>query len=103
MSRFESGIPYVIKYIKGGVKAMAVAVIDIVNTGKNIRALRKKAGISVCELQDIMGFNNPQAIYKWERGETLPTIDNLVILATNLNVRVDDILVLTETIVSISA
>lgn len=82
---------------------MAVPVIDIVNTGKNIRALRKKAGISVCELQDIMGFNNPQAIYKWERGETLPTIDNLVILATNLNVRVDDILVLTEIIVSISA
>ena len=50
-----------------------------------------------------MGFNNPQAIYKWERGETLPTIDNLVILATNLNVRVDDILVLKEIVVSISA
>lgn len=82
---------------------MAIPVIDIVNTGKNIRALRKQAGISVCELQVIMGFNNPQAIYKWERGESLPTIDNLVILATKLNVKVDDILVLAEIMVNLSA
>ena len=38
--------------------------IDMVATGKNIEMLRKAAGISVKDLQDIFGFGTPQAIYK---------------------------------------
>lgn len=70
--------------------------IDMVKTGQNIMNLRIKAGLSVKELQDIFGFATPQAIYKWQHGAAMPTIDNLVVLATLLNVRIDDILVLTE-------
>ena len=40
-----------------------------------------------------MGFTNPQAIYKWQNGCCLPSIDNLVILAAVLGTTVDDILV----------
>ena len=43
--------------------------IDMVATGKNIKRLRKAAGISVRELQDVFGFRTPQAIYKWQRGD----------------------------------
>ena len=39
-----------------------------------------------------MGFNTPQALYKWERGLCLPTLDNLVILAELFNVSIEDIL-----------
>ncbi len=69
-------------------------VIDMVRTGQNIGRLRKQAGLSVKDLQDIFGFATPQAIYKWQQGAALPTIDNLVVLATVLQVRLDDILVI---------
>ena len=68
-------------------------VIDMVRTGQNIGRLRKQAGLSVKDLQDIFGFATPQAIYKWQQGAALPTIDNLVVLAAGLQVRMDDILV----------
>ena len=68
-------------------------VIDMVKTGQNIGRLRKQAGLSVRDLQDIFGFATPQAIYKWQQGAALPTLDNLVVLAAVLQVRLDDILV----------
>ena len=67
--------------------------IDMVATGKNIEMLRKAAGISVRDLQDIFRFGTPQAIYKWQHGAAMPTIDNLVVLAAVLQVKIDDILV----------
>lgn len=72
---------------------MNLPVIDMVKTGQNISRLRRQAGLSVRDLQDIFGFATPQAIYKWQQGVALPTIDNLVVLAAVLQVRLDDILV----------
>ena len=71
-------------------------VIDMVRTGQNIGRLRKQAGLSVKDLQDIFGFATPQAIYKWQQGAAQPTLDNLVVLAAVLQVRMDDILVITD-------
>ena len=68
-------------------------MIDPVLTGENIVQLRKQAGLSVHDLQHIFGFNSPQAIYKWQSGASLPSIDNLIVLAKILQVRIDDILV----------
>jgi transcriptional regulator with XRE-family HTH domain len=82
---------------------MAIPMIDMVQTGQNINRLRKAAGISVRELQDIFGFGTPQAIYKWQHGTALPTIDNLVVLAAVLGVKVDDVLVMTDTKMTVSA
>lgn len=73
---------------------MRIPTIDMVKTGQNILFLRKQAGLSVKDLQDIFGFATPQAIYKWQHGAAVPTVDNLVVLAMVLHVRVDDILVL---------
>ena len=70
-----------------------VPVIDLRATGQNIKNLRVAAGISVRDLQAILGFTNPQAIYKWQNGDCMPSIDNLVILAAVLGVTVDQILV----------
>lgn len=65
-------------------------VIDMVRTGQNIGRLRKQAGLSVKDLQDIFGFATP---YKWQQGAALPTLDNLVVLASVLQIHMDDILV----------
>ena len=75
------------------VKMFIIPVIDMTKTGQNIIILRKKAGLSVKDLQDAFGFGTPQAIYKWQQGLALPTIDNLVVLAALLGVTIDDILV----------
>ena len=71
---------------------MLVPVVDMKLTGQNIASLRIKRGISVCEMQHMLGFTTPQSIYKWQRGETLPTIENLAALACILDVAMDDIL-----------
>ena len=73
-----------------------IPTINMVATGKNINKLRKQAGISVKQLQDVLGFNTPQAIYKWISGVSMPTIDNLVILAAVLGVTIDEIIVVDE-------
>ena len=75
---------------------MIIPIIDMVKTGQNINRLRKLAGVSVRQLQEVFGFSTPQAIYKWQHGTALPTIDNLVVLAAVLNVRIEDILVTTD-------
>ena len=68
-------------------------VIDLIATGQNIAKKRKHAGYSVRQMQKILGFSTPQAIYKWQRGESLPSIDNLAVLAAVLNVKMDDIII----------
>jgi len=67
--------------------------IDMNGTGKRITDLRKEAGMSVKDLQDIFGFATPNAIYKWQHGIAMPSLDNLVILAAIFDVAIDDILV----------
>lgn len=66
-------------------------VIDLQGTGAQIRRLRKLNGFSVHELQQIFGFEYPQAIYAWEAGKNAPTIDNLLVLAQLFKVDVSEI------------
>ncbi|MCR5368969.1 Helix-turn-helix [Eubacterium ruminantium] len=75
-----------------------IPAIDMRKTGINISVLRKNAGLSVKDLQNIFGFGTPQAIYKWQHGSALPTIDNLVILAAVLGVSMDEIIVIDKSV-----
>ena len=69
-------------------------VIDLTATGRNITRLRKAKGLSVRDIQTWYGFEEPQAIYKWQHGKCLPTVDNLVALSVLLEVPMNEILVL---------
>lgn len=71
----------------------AYPVIDLVATGNNIRRLRLERGLTVRDLQSYFGFEEPRAIYKWQKGESLPTVDNLYALGTLFEVPMDQILV----------
>ena len=68
-------------------------VIDLTATGRNIAGLRRSRGLSVADLQEFFGFEAPQAIYKWQRGQCLPSTDNLYALAFLLGVPIEDILI----------
>ena len=73
---------------------ITMPAIDMVATGRNIMRLREEAGLTVRDLQDIFGFATPQAIYKWQHGTAMPTIDNLVVLAVVLKVPIDQIIMI---------
>ena len=75
-----------------------IPTIDMVRTGQNITLLRKQAGLTVKDLQNVFGFATPQAIYKWQHGTALPTIDNLVVLAAVLGVGMDAIIVVDDVV-----
>lgn len=68
-------------------------VIDLKATGCRIKELRKQHGLSVNDISAYMGFEQPQAVYKWQRGESLPTLDNLYALSKLLKTSMEDILV----------
>ena len=70
--------------------------INMEKTGRNIAAACRRQGITIKDLQSLFGFAAPNAIYRWLRGETLPTVDHLVILAHALQMPVDELLVLKE-------
>ena len=61
---------------------MGFPTIDLMRTGANIVRLRKAAGLTVHDLQMVFGFNSPQAIYKWQNGAALPTVDMKLLPST---------------------
>lgn len=67
--------------------------IDAKKTGENICKLRIKKGLSVRDLQEYFGFEKPTAIYNWQRGLSLPKIDNFYALSIFLEISINDIIV----------
>lgn len=76
---------------------MPYPVIDLKKTGENIKRLREARCISVVDLQYFLGLASPQAIYLWQRGVNLPTVDHLYALSRLFKVPMNDILVPKET------
>lgn len=70
-----------------------VCKIDFVETGKNIRRYRLMRGLSVQDVSDFFGGIARNSIYKWERGETLPSLEHLYALAWLLRVSLDELIV----------
>lgn len=83
-------VPYKIE------EAFELPVIDVAETSKNLKKLRVQHGISVAEIQRLLGMENPQSIYTWENSDCkyLPRLDNLVTLAKLYKVSLDDLIVI---------
>ena len=79
--------------LRRGLDMCQYTTVNLKATGENIVRLRKSKGLSVKQLQEFFGFEQPQAIYKWQRGESLPTVDNLYALSKLLETTIDAILV----------
>ena len=68
-------------------------VLDLEGTGKKLKSLMNAKGITPRRVQTACGFPRVQSVYNWFNGRNLPTLDNLVVLARVLGVKVDDIIV----------
>ena len=69
-------------------------IVNMKATGAKIKAIMTAANMHVADIQEACGFNTPQAIFKWFRGDAMPTIDNMVIIADIFGVTVNDIIVI---------
>lgn len=67
--------------------------LDAVLTGRKLQDAIKQSGHSIKELQEMLGLSCPQPIYRWIKGRTLPSIDNLYMLSRILGVHMEDLLV----------
>ncbi|MBQ6756231.1 MAG: helix-turn-helix transcriptional regulator [Oscillospiraceae bacterium] len=70
---------------------MYFSTIDIIATGNRIKELRLKNNLSVAEVALELGLSAPQTVYKWERGVSLPSIDNIFLLAELFGVTVNEL------------
>ena len=77
-------------------KMKETQVINRIEAGKRFRRLRVENGYQVTDIQRIIWLASPQSVYKWERGDNLPSIDSAVILAWIFDIPVEDLFVLND-------
>lgn len=56
-------------------------VIDVRLTGQRIQNLMKERGIKPTEVQDWLSLSCVQTVYRWMKGISVPSIDNLYALS----------------------
>lgn len=77
-----------------------IKIIDNQATCQNLKKMLDERGISARKVQEELQLESVQAVYKWFRtakgGKTnsIPSIDNMVLLAELMDVTMEDILVL---------
>ena len=76
-------------------KKWDIVELDTVATGHKIKSLMDERKVSIREVSNYMNVSF-QAVYRWQKGETLPTISNMYILGQLLGTDVDDMLVAKE-------
>lgn len=64
-------------------------IIDMEATGRNILLRRLQMGYTALDVQRYLGFSSPQAVYQWQAGKTLPSLDNFYALSVMLNTTVN--------------
>lgn len=70
---------------------MSYPVIDVTRTGANIARAIRDSIYSVRDVSDFLGISRSN-VYKYLRGDVLPSIDNLYALSSLLNVSMNDLL-----------
>lgn len=70
--------------------------IDMEKTGANIKHCIRESGYSIREIMEITGITVEQTIYKWYRGESLPSLESQLILCRLFDLPITRLLVLKE-------
>ena len=70
---------------------MNYPVIDVLGTGRNIRDAIHGSGRSVSDIADYLGATT-SLVYRYMRGDVLPSTDRLLALSVLLGVSINDLL-----------
>ena len=68
--------------------------INMEKTGANIKSLIKASGYTVRDIMEITGLSSEQAVYKWFRGDSIPSLETQLILCKVLNLDITELLVI---------
>ena len=71
-------------------------IVDPIKTGARLKQLCKEKGLTAKDIQRLLNLSERRSVYYWFSGESLPTIDNLYMLAGYLGVSLDEIIVARE-------
>ena len=66
-------------------------IIDAKATGEKILRRRVEKGYTVLDVQKYLNLACPQAVYHWQAGRSLPSIDNFYALSTMLETTVNEL------------
>ena len=66
-------------------------VINLKETGINLRRIMDKRGISAKDIQEYLNLASVQSVYNWCNGINMPTIDNLYALSQLFQLPIDAI------------
>ena len=69
-----------------------MVTIDMEKTVKKIKEIWKRSGMTISQVQEACGIS-AAAVCKWQNGQAMPTLDNLIILADLWDVKMDDLIV----------
>ena len=62
-------------------------------TGKHLKKLAQRSGYSVKDIQQYLNLSCPQPVYRWYKGDILPSVDNLLRLSELYQVHMEELLV----------
>ena len=68
--------------------------VNMEKTGQNIKNLIKNNGYTVKDIMEITGLSTEQAIYKWFRGESIPSTESQLILCSVMGLKINELLVI---------
>lgn len=80
---------------------MPIRVINCQAMCANIKKLIEEKGLTPKDVKELLNLNSVQSIYKWYatangKGNSIPSVDNVIILAHILGVSLDTIYVTNE-------
>lgn len=67
--------------------------IDLFATGQLLKETMLNNNYCVKQLQEYLCLSCPQTIYKWFRGESLPSVDLLYMMSKLFDVHMEDLIV----------
>jgi transcriptional regulator with XRE-family HTH domain len=65
--------------------------IDTVASGRKIKAQMATKGMTAEEVTEALGYSDRSTIYRWMRGETMPSYENLVNLTIIFQCKIKDL------------
>lgn len=68
--------------------------IDQQRTGQKLKIIIKLAGYDVKYIQEYLNLSCPQPVYRWFKGQILPSVEKLCALGNLLGVHMEELLVL---------
>ena len=77
----------------GDHRVIPYPIIDMQATGERIRRRRLEHDLSIPQLQQFFQFSTVQAIYLWQEGKNLPSLDNFYALSVLLDTGINDFIV----------